>query len=132
MNSQEASEFLKKAMNEVQEMSTTTQILVGGTAGLATGYIFSKLGKLAAISVGTAVILLQVAHHTGYIEVKLGKKSKIDDLKQKALKAAEDVGLTTNKNSQLENFGRQLKSFLQKNATFGISFGGGALIGVAI
>jgi uncharacterized membrane protein (Fun14 family) len=75
-------------------MSTLNQIIAGGSLGLATGYVFSRVGKLAAFTLGTSVLVLQVAQHMGYIEIKLTKKSKIDQLKKKALKAAEEIGIS--------------------------------------
>ena len=132
MNSEEAANIMKKVGKEIQQMSTPTQIAIGSASGLATGYVFSRLGKMAALSIGSALILLQVANHSGFIEVKWKKSTKIDDLKQKAIAAAEEVGLTQNqKNNKLEKIGRQLKSFFRKNATFGVSFGGGLLIGLS-
>ena len=124
------SDFVKRTLNDIKEMSTLNQILVGGTAGLTTGYIFSRVGKLAAFTIGSGVLLLQVAQHMGYIEVKWKKNSKLDDLKKKAIKAAEEAGLTNGaKNGKLEQSLQEVKYFLQDNFTFGISFAGGALIG---
>jgi FUN14 domain-containing protein 1 len=94
MSSSGANDLIQKVLKDVKEMSSLNQIVVGGAAGLTTGYILSKVGKIAAFTVGTSVILLQVAQNSGYIEIKWGKKSKIDQLKKKAIAAAEEVGLT--------------------------------------
>ncbi len=89
-------------------------------------------GKLAAFSIGSSVILLQIAQHSGYIEIKFGKKSRLDDLKKKAIKAAEEVGLPVRNQSKLEKILTEAKSFLQENISFGASYVGGCLIGIAI
>jgi FUN14 domain-containing protein 1 len=133
-NNNGAAEFIKKTFDDIQEMSSLNQIIAGGSLGLATGYVFSRVGKLAAFALGTSVLVLQVAQHTGYIEVKFTKKSKIDQIKKKALKAAEEIGITENnkKNGKIEQGLEQVKKFMQKNITFGASFGGGILIGFSI
>ena len=129
-----AADFVKKTFEDIQGMSALNQIVVGGTLGLATGYVFSRVGKLAAFTLGTSVLALQVAQHLGYIEVNFTKKSKIDQLKKKALKTAEEIGLTENNknNGKLEVGLNHVKKFLQNNITFGASFGGGVLIGFSV
>lgn len=123
-------DILKKMLDDVKEMSALNQVLVGGTAGLTTGYIMSRVGKIAAFTVGTSIIALQVAQSSGYIEIKFGKKSKIDDLKRKAIKAAEEAGLTKpEKKTKVEKFVADAKHFLENNLTFGASFIGGLMMG---
>ena len=43
---------------------------VGGSAGWLAGYMTMKLGKMAATAVGGTLLLLQIAHHKGYIKVE--------------------------------------------------------------
>lgn len=92
----------------------------------------SRVGKLAAFSIGSSVILLQVAQHLGYIEIKLGKRSKLDQLKKKALQAAEEVGLPVKDQSKAELIIKEVKSFLQENISFGASYCGGVLVGISV
>ena len=152
-NNKDANDLIKKVLKDVKEMSSLNQVLVGGAAGLTTGYVLSKVGKIAAFTVGTSVILLQVAQSsgniliykfemiltnlvdpTGYIEIKWGKKSKIEQLKKKAIAAAEEVGLTRHEENKtkLEKAFKEAKVFLENNLTFGASFIGGVLIGFSI
>lgn len=131
MSSSGVGDFLKKTLNDIKEMPTLNQVIVGGTAGITTGYVLSKVGKIAAFTVGSSVIVLQLAQHLGYIEIKWGKKkSKLDDLKKKAIKAAEEAGLT-NDTSRRDKYIDQIKSFFQENVTFAASFGGGLLVGIS-
>ena len=44
------------------------QMLVGGTAGWLAGYTTMKLGKMAATAIGGTLLILQIAHHKGYIK----------------------------------------------------------------
>jgi FUN14 domain-containing protein 1 len=124
-------DFIRNTFDDIQDMSTVNQIVVGGVSGLATGYVFSRVGKLAAFTIGSTLITLQVAQHLGYIEVRWGKKkSQLSELKKKAIKAAEQAGLTgNNPNDKAEQVMGEVKSFFQNNFTFALSFGGGALIG---
>jgi FUN14 domain-containing protein 1 len=124
-------DFIRNTLNDIQEMSTLNQIIVGGTSGLVTGYVLSRVGKLAAFTIGSSLITLQVAQQMGYIEIRWGKKkSKLDELKKKALKSADELGLIgNNKNDKAEKAVSEVKSFFQNNITFGVSFGGGILIG---
>lgn len=134
-SSNSASEFIKNSLNEIKKMSTLNQVFVGGSAGLATGYVMSKVGRLAAFTVGSSLIMLQLAQHFGYIEIKWGKKSsKIKDLKKKAIKAAEESGLldSDTQNQKFERMYGHVKKFMQENFAFGVSFGGGVLIGISI
>lgn len=127
-NSDNISDTIKRTFEDIRGMSALQQTLVGGTAGLATGYILSRVGKLAAFVLGSGVIALQVAQHMGYIEVRWTKKSKIDDLKKKAIKAAEEAGVIQSQ-SKMEKLALDTKKFFKNNVTFAVSFGGGLLIG---
>lgn len=129
-SAQSVSEFIRNSLNDIQGMSSVSQIGIGGTAGLVTGYVLSRVGKMAAFTVGTTVLGLQVAQHLGYIEVRWGKKkSQLEQLKKKAIKAAEESGLTGSKNDRAEHAVKEVKSFFQNNLTFALSFSGGVLIG---
>ena len=39
-------------------------------SGWAAGYVTMKAGKMAATAIGGTLLLLQIAHHKGYIKVK--------------------------------------------------------------
>ena len=132
--SESAMEIVRRTLNDVSQMSTLNQVVVGGTAGLLTGYVFSRVGKLAAFSIGSGILVLQVAQHLGYIEVKLAKKSRVEELKRKALRAAQDAGLTSPASGQssIERAAVQVQGFLKDNLTLGVSFGGGLLVGISI
>jgi FUN14 domain-containing protein 1 len=131
MNSGGVGDYLKNILKDINEMPTLNQVIIGGTAGITTGYVLSKVGKIAAFTVGSSVIVLQLAQHLGYIEINWGKKkSKLEDLKKKAIKAAEEAGLT-NQNNRRDKYVNQIKSFFQENVTFAASFGGGLLVGIS-
>ena len=127
-------DFIRNTLDDLKDISQVQSIVIGSTSGIVTGYFLNKVGRLAAFSVGSSVIVLQIAQHLGYIEVRLGKKpSSIDEIKKKAIKAAEE--LTNSKieeKTKVEKVVIQVKSFLQNNVTFGISYIGGTLIGFSL
>lgn len=127
-SSDNVSDVVKRTLDDIRGMSAMNQIFVGGTAGLATGYILSRVGKLAAFVLGSGVIALQVAQHMGYIEIRWTKKSKIEELKKKAIQAAEESGVIRSQ-SKGEKMASDVKKFFKQNMTFAVSFGGGILIG---
>ena len=43
---------------------------VGGATGWIAGYMTMKLGKMAATAIGGTLLILQIAHHKGYIKVR--------------------------------------------------------------
>merc|ERR1712012_1481914 len=77
-----------KIMDDLRRAPVPKQIAVGGAAGWASGYLTMKAGKMAATAVGGTLLLLQIAHHKGYIKVDWNKVSNdsasmADKLKQK-------------------------------------------------
>lgn len=127
-NDENIADIVNRTLDDIRNMSSLQQILVGGTAGLATGYVLSRVGKLAAFTLGSGVIALQVAQHMGYIEVRWNKKSKLEEFKKQAIKAAEETGIIKSQ-SKIDKLVVDTKKFFQNNITFAVSFGGGILIG---
>ena len=114
-------------------MDSVHQVVAGGVAGVIAGYATQKLGKMAAFTIGSTVIMLQVAQSSGYVDIRFGKQSKIDSLKKKALKAADAVGLTEpDTQTQVQRALGEVKKFMKNNVTFGASFFGGVLIGFSM
>ncbi|KAL6083384.1 hypothetical protein STEG23_008105 [Scotinomys teguina] len=110
-----------------EKYSVATQLLIGGVTGWCTGFIFQKVGKLAATAVGGGFFLLQLANHTGYIKVDWNRVEK--DMK----KAKEQ--LTIRKSTQIPNEvkskAEELVSFVKKNVLVTGGFFGGFLLGMA-
>ena len=62
-----------RVMEDLSRAPAPKQMAVGGAAGWAAGYVTMKAGKMAATAIGGTLILLQIAHHKGYIKVKTVK-----------------------------------------------------------
>ncbi|KAF7709476.1 FUN14 domain-containing protein 1 [Silurus meridionalis] len=109
-----------------EKYSVATQILMGGVTGWCAGYLFQKVGKIAATAVGGGFLLLQIANHSGYVQVDW-KKVKKDvnkakkHLKKKASKAA----------PELNSFIDESTEFVKRNIVVSSGFLGGFLLGLA-
>ncbi|XP_054978988.1 FUN14 domain-containing protein 2 isoform X2 [Sorex araneus] len=103
-----------------EKYSVATQLLIGGVTGWCTGFIFQKVGKLAATAVGGGFFLLQLANHTGYIKVDWQRVEK--DMK----KAKEQLKIR--KSNQIPT---EVVSFVKKNVLVTGGFFGGFLLGMA-
>ena len=60
---------IARVLDDLSKAPVPKQIGVGGAAGWAAGYLTMKAGKMAATAVGGTLLLLQIAHHKGYIKV---------------------------------------------------------------
>ncbi|XP_037542547.1 FUN14 domain-containing protein 1 [Nematolebias whitei] len=61
--------FGKNSGPVAEKYSVATQIALGGVSGWCAGYLFQKVGKVAATAVGGGLLLLQIANNSGYIQV---------------------------------------------------------------
>uniref|UniRef100_A0A8C9RFJ2 FUN14 domain containing 1 n=1 Tax=Scleropages formosus TaxID=113540 RepID=A0A8C9RFJ2_SCLFO len=52
-----------------EKYSVATQIMMGGVTGWCAGYLFQRVGKIVATALGGGFLLLQIANHTGYVQV---------------------------------------------------------------
>jgi len=87
-SSTEPSGYLEKFSNDLRKAPVPKQLAVGGAAGWCAGYITMKAGKMAATAIGGTLLLLQIAHHKGYIKVDWNKMtndsaSMADKIKKK-------------------------------------------------
>ncbi|XP_006900014.1 PREDICTED: FUN14 domain-containing protein 2 isoform X2 [Elephantulus edwardii] len=119
--------FGQESGPSAEKYSVATQLLIGGVTGWCTGFIFQKVGKLAATAVGGGFFLLQIANHTGYIKVDWQRVEK--DMK----KAKEQLKIR--KSNQIPNEVRskaeEVVSFVKKNVLVTGGFFGGFLLGMA-
>ncbi|KAM5221266.1 FUN14 domain-containing protein 2 [Ctenodactylus gundi] len=110
-----------------EKYNVATQLLIGGVTGWCTGFIFQKVGKLAATAVGGGFFLLQIANHTGYIKVDWQRVEK--DMK----KAKEQLKLGKRNQipSEVKSKAEEIVLFVKKNVIVTGGFFGGFLLGMA-
>ena len=92
-----------------------------------TGFIFQKVGKLAATAVGGGFFLLQLANHTGYIKVDWQCVEKDMKKAKEQLKIRKGNQIPTEVKSKAE----EVVSFVKKNVLVTGGFFGGFLLGMA-
>ncbi|XP_070606614.1 FUN14 domain-containing protein 1 isoform X1 [Erythrolamprus reginae] len=95
----------------VEKYSVATQIVMGGITGWCAGFLFQKVGKLAATAVGGGFLLLQIASHSGYIQIDWKRVEKDvnkakKQLKKRANKAAPEIN-TLIEELRSDNLGTQ-------------------------
>jgi FUN14 domain-containing protein 1 len=100
-------------------------LFLGGSTGLATGFVVRKVGKITGIVIGGSVLILQVAQHFGYIQINWSKFQKdFEKQKNRTMKA-----IKNSDNAAVERFLSDSKSFLMENVSFALSFAGGLIVG---
>ncbi|KAK7806664.1 hypothetical protein U0070_021935 [Myodes glareolus] len=119
--------FGEETRSAGEKRSVATQLLVGGITGWCTGFIFQKVGKLAATAVGGGVFLLQLANHTGYIKVDWKRVEKDVKKAKEQLKIRKSAQIPNEVKSKTE----ELVSFVKQNALVTGGFFGGFLLGMA-
>nr|KAF6359753.1 FUN14 domain containing 2 [Myotis myotis] len=110
-----------------EKYSVATQLLIGGVTGWCTGFIFQKVGKLAATAVGGGFFLLQIANHTGYIKIDWQRVEKDMKKAKEQLKIRKSNHLPTEVKSKAE----EVVLFVKKNVLVTGGFFGGFLLGMA-
>ncbi|XP_035757750.1 FUN14 domain-containing protein 1 [Egretta garzetta] len=110
----------------VEKYSVATQIVMGGVTGWCAGFLFQKVGKLAATAVGGGFLLLQIASHSGYVQVDWKRVEKDvnkakKQLKKRANKAAPEINTLIEESTE----------FIKQNIVVSSGFVGGFLLGLA-
>ncbi|XP_005414711.1 PREDICTED: FUN14 domain-containing protein 2 [Chinchilla lanigera] len=119
--------FGQESGPSAEKYSVATQLLIGGVTGWCTGFIFQKVGKLAATAVGGGFFLLQLANHTGYIKVDWQRVETDMKKAKEQLKIRKSNQITTEVKSKAE----EVVSFVKKNVVVTGGFFGGFLLGMA-
>ncbi|XP_073671326.1 FUN14 domain-containing protein 1-like isoform X1 [Paramisgurnus dabryanus] len=109
-----------------EKYSVGTQIVMGGVTGWCAGYLFQRVGKVAATAIGGGFLLLQIANHSGYVQVNWKKVEKDVNkakrhLKKKANKAAPEIS----------TFIEEATESVKKNLLISSGFVGGFFLGLA-
>lgn len=114
---------VEKVLDDLSKAPAPKQMVVGGSAGWLAGYTMMKVGKMAATAIGGTLLILQIAHHKGYIKVDWNRmtndtSSMADKLKKK---------LHMKSKSGFEKF----QDFAAQNIYVAGGFTGGFFLGIA-
>nr|XP_009683290.1 PREDICTED: FUN14 domain-containing protein 2 [Struthio camelus australis] len=120
--------FAPSSGSSAEKYNVATQLVIGGVTGWCTGFIFQKVGKLAATAVGGGFFLLQIANHTGYIKVdwKLVERD-VNKAKQQLKFHSSGNKMSPEVKSKVD----EVIAFLKKNVILTGGFAGGFLLGMA-
>ncbi|XP_029458979.1 FUN14 domain-containing protein 1 [Rhinatrema bivittatum] len=109
-----------------EKYSVATQIMIGGLSGWCAGFLFQKVGKLAATAVGGGFLLLQIASHGGYVQVDWKRVEKdVNNAKRKIKKQANKAA------PEINNLIEESTEFIKQNIVVSSGFVGGFLLGLA-
>ncbi|KAM7008163.1 FUN14 domain-containing protein 2 [Passerculus sandwichensis] len=120
--------FAPSSGSSAEKYNVATQLVIGGVTGWCTGFLFQKVGKLAATAVGGGFFLLQIANHTGYIKVDWNL------IQRDMNKAKQQLKFHTSGDkmpAEVKSRVDEVVIFLKKNAILTGGFAGGFLFGMA-
>ncbi|KAM9499422.1 FUN14 domain-containing protein 1A-like isoform 2-T2 [Salvelinus alpinus] len=109
-----------------EKYNVATQLAIGGVSGWCAGYLFQKVGKLAASAVGGGFFFLQIANHTGYIKVDWKRVERDVNNAKKQLKLNAEKP-TKEVRTKVD----EVQTFVKKNIILTGGFAGGFLLGLA-
>uniref|UniRef100_A0A0K8TN98 Putative membrane protein n=1 Tax=Tabanus bromius TaxID=304241 RepID=A0A0K8TN98_TABBR len=117
-----ASKFLGGILGDISGRSASVQILLGALSGWATGYATMKVGKVAAFALGGGIILVEIAHEQGLIQIDWNKVTKkIDKVTDKV-----ETAVTGQSPSWMD----KAIATAKENIPFTTAFLGGIFIGI--
>merc|ERR1712020_243260 len=121
--SNDTTNAVKKFAKDLSKAPAPKQMAVGATAGWLAGYLTMKVGKAAATVVGGSLLVLQIAHHKGYVKVNWQQLS--DDCAAAADKTKSSL-VKKGKNGM-----EQFQEFAAENVYLAGGFTGGFFLGIA-
>jgi len=114
---------VKKFAKDLSKAPAPKQMAVGATAGWLAGYLTMKVGKAAATMVGGSLLVLQIAHHKGYVKVNW------QQLSNDCAAAADKTKASLSKKGK--NGFEQFQEFAAENVYLAGGFTGGFFLGIA-
>ena len=109
----------------VEKYLVATQIVMGGVSGWCAGFLFQKVGKLAATAVGGGFLLLQIASHSGYVQIDWKRVEKdVNKAKRQVKKRANKAA------PEINNIIEEATEFVKQNIVICSGFVGGFLLGL--
>ncbi|KAL3848019.1 hypothetical protein ACJMK2_018904 [Sinanodonta woodiana] len=112
----------RNIFQDISRQSVLHQVLIGGGTGWVSGYLFLKVGKIAAVSLGLTLLLIKIAQHQGYIKIDWPKVQQ--EINQTRKRLERDAM------RQYPNVMNNIREFVRKNVFLAGSFAGGFLLGV--
>jgi len=121
--SEEAKNTITKFVKDMSKAPAGKQLGVGAAAGWISGYVAMKVGKAAATAIGGSLILLQIAHYKGYVQINW---NQLTNDSQTICEKMRDK-LSKNTKTGFQKF----QEFASQNVYLASGYAGGFLIGMA-
>lgn len=115
---------VKDAMNKFNSLpKSVQQAIIGSSSGWLTGFTLVKFGRYAGFSMGASILLIQLGHHYGYINIDWKNVNR--DLK----KAKEEVEKQAS--THMPDLNKRIQDCVKNNAITASTFLGGFLLGAS-
>ncbi|KAL5004971.1 hypothetical protein ScPMuIL_018427 [Solemya velum] len=116
-------DWVQNMFGDISRQSMGKQLAIGGASGWCAGYIFVKVGKVAAATLGTTFLVLQVAQHKGYIRINWNRlNSETEQMRRRLEQTA---------SREYPQLLSRIQHFVKANIFLAGGFAGGFLLGLA-
>lgn len=99
------------------------QAILGSSTGWLTGFTLVKFGRYAGFSMGASILLIQLGHHYGYINIDWKNVNR--DLKKAKAEVEKQA------NTHIPSLNARIQNFVRDNAVTASTFLGGFLLGAS-
>ncbi|PFX26816.1 FUN14 domain-containing protein 1-like [Stylophora pistillata] len=110
------------------------QISIGGVSGWFAGYVFKRVGKLTLSAIGGGILLIQVAHRAGYININWKRMEK--DVDKITTKVKKEVKKIKKNEEEIERgivaLANRGYRYVKRNTAAATGFAGGFLLGLTL
>ncbi|KAL9965721.1 hypothetical protein ACROYT_G029563 [Oculina patagonica] len=119
---------------DLAERPVAQQITIGGLSGWFAGYVCKRVGKLTLSAIGGGILLVQIAHRAGYININWKRMEK--DMDKVASKVKKSVKKIKKNEKDVEKgiiaLANRGYSYAKRNVAAASGFAGGFLLGLAL
>ncbi|XP_069104009.1 FUN14 domain-containing protein 1-like isoform X1 [Argopecten irradians] len=115
--------WIQKMLGDISKQSAAKQVVIGGASGWVSGYLFVKVGKIAAMTLGTTILLVQIAQYKGYIQINWKKVQKEMNMAKKQM--SKEIS------KKYPHYSENIQTFFKQNVFLATGFAGGFLVGMA-
>lgn len=114
----------KEAMEKFNSLpKSVQQAIIGSSSGWLTGYTLIKFGRYAGFSMGASILLIQLGHHYGYINIDWKNVNR--DLKKAKAEVEKQAS------TRIPDLTNRVQDCVKNNAITASTFLGGFLLGAS-
>lgn len=118
---------------DLAERPAVQQFTIGGVSGWFAGYLFKRVGKLTLSMIGGGILVLQVAHRAGYININWKRMEKdVDKITHKVGKQVKKIRKSDDVEKGVIALANRGYKYARRNMAAASGFAGGFLLGLAL